>query len=258
MNKPNLNLRMSTEFLLIACVVAGCGGAKVLKVPQPIAKTQALASVSDHHVTATLDWIIVRDGPGTWAKNAFWDEYLLRFSNESDQPVRLMELIIVDSLDTRISAHHGRKQLVKGSKQTVRRYKESGMTVTAASGQLYGTAAIAMTTGAVLGAMSGGAFVGAGTAVAAGAVLVAAPVLAVGGLVRGVNNGAVNTQIEERQTILPLDVPAGDELALDVFFPLGPSPQTVELTYTDATGEYLIVLHTSAVLNGLHIESSDK
>jgi hypothetical protein len=106
--------------------------------------------------------------------------------------------------------------------------------------------------------MGAGTFAGAtGGAVVIGAVVLA-PVLAVGGIARGVNHSAVNAQIEERQTILPLDVSVGDELALDVFFPLAPSPQTVELAYKDATGEYVIVIHTSTVLNDLHIESSDE
>ena len=32
---------------------------------------------------AALDWIIVRDGPGTWAKNVDWDEYLIRVHTKS-------------------------------------------------------------------------------------------------------------------------------------------------------------------------------
>jgi hypothetical protein len=88
--------------------------------------------------------------------------------------------------------------------------------------------------------------------------VVLAPVLIVGGIVRGARHRAVNTQIEQRQTLLPLDVPAGSELMLDVFFPLAPSPGTVELAYSNATGEHVIVIDTSAALNGLHIESSDE
>jgi hypothetical protein len=53
-------------------VLSGCGGTKVLKEAQPIQTTQPLATASDQQVTAILDWVIVRDGPGTWAKNADW------------------------------------------------------------------------------------------------------------------------------------------------------------------------------------------
>ncbi len=93
-------IRMAVPLLLVA--LGGCGGTKVLKEPRPIKTTQALATVSDHRITAMLDWVIVRDGPGTWAKNSDWDEYLLRVSNRSDQPIRVTRLTVVDSLNTRI------------------------------------------------------------------------------------------------------------------------------------------------------------
>ena len=68
---------------LSLCLV-GCGGSKVLKEPNPFAVTQSLATASDQRLYATLDWVIVRDGPGTWAKNVDWDEYLIRIQNLSD------------------------------------------------------------------------------------------------------------------------------------------------------------------------------
>ncbi len=252
--------------VLLLVSVSGCGGSKVLKEPEPLVVTESLAVASDARLSVNLDWVIVRDGPGTWARNAFWDEYLLRIRNKSDQPIQLTELVIVDSLNTRIAVQHGRKQLVAGSKQSARRYKKSGIKVVASSGRVTSgrvtSDAVILTgmgagLGAGLGAGFGGAGAAAGGAAIAGAVVLA-PVFAVGGIVRGVNHSAVNAQIEERQTTLPLDVSVGHELALDVFFPLAPSPQTVELAYKDATGEYVIVIHTSTVLNGLHIESSDE
>ncbi len=74
-----------------------------------------------------LDWVIVRDGPGTWAKNSDWDEYLLRVSNLSDQPIRVTRLTVVDSLSTRIESQSTRKALVSGSKETAQRYEKAGM-----------------------------------------------------------------------------------------------------------------------------------
>ena len=108
-------------------LMSGCGGTKVLKDPQPLQITKALATGSDQHIIATLDWVIVRDGPGTWAKNADWDEYLLRVSNMADEPLWLTRIAVVDSLDTPIGAETGRKKLVKDSKQTARRFKDAGL-----------------------------------------------------------------------------------------------------------------------------------
>jgi len=257
MNRPHLIFRSSITFLFSTCALVGCGGSKVLKEPQPLVFGQPIATAADQRLYVTLDWVIVRDGGGTWAKNAYWDEYLLRIRNQSDQTINLKELIVVDSLNTRIEAQRGRKQLVDGSKRTTRRYKQSGTKVTAGTGR--GTVGVAAATVAGAGV---GAAMGAGTLAGAsgGAIVVGAavfaPVLAIGGIARGVNHSAVNTMIEQRQTSLPLDLFAGDELMLDVFFPIAPSPGTVELTYSDSTGEYIIVINTSAALNGLHIEAS--
>jgi hypothetical protein len=262
---PTLKIAPAMAMLWIACAVTGCGGTKVLKEPVQIQATQPLAAASGQPLTATLDWVIVRDGPGTWAKNADWDEYLLRVSNPSDQPVQLTRLVVIDSLATRIDPRQDRKQLVKGSKQTARRYKDSGIKVKAGQGAgtmlIAGAAVTAIGAGAATVAATGAIMSGAATAgsagAAAGGLLLVGPALAVGGIVRGVRNSAVNKQIQERQTILPLDVPANGELALDMFFFLSPSPEAVEVTYTDGNGENSFIIDTSAALDGLHINSGE-
>ena len=243
--------------LVCMLVLSGCGGTKVLKEAQPIQTTQPLATVSDQQVTAILDWVIVRDGPGTWAKNADWDEYLLRIRNLSDQPIQVTRIIVVDSLDTRIESQPKRKQLVKGSKQTARRYKDSGIKVKAGRGAgtmlVAGAAVTVIGVGAASVVAVSGATVAGSAGAAAGGLLLLGPALAVGGIVRGVRNSAVNKQIEQRQTVLPLELSAGEELPLNVFFPLAPSPGMVELSYTDVTGEHSLTIDTSTSLNGLHI-----
>ena len=92
-------------------------------------------------------------------------------------------------------------------------------------------------------------------AYAAGGSLLLGPALAVGGIVRGVNNSKVNNEIELRQTLLPLEIPACEKQGLTVFFPLAPSPNFVELIYVDATGEHSLIIDTSEALDGLHIEA---
>lgn len=265
MNRSSLNPGPVTSLLLLACVLTGCGGTKVLKDPQPIQTTQSLATASDAQVNASLDWVIVRDGPGTWAKNADWDEYLMRVSNQSDTPIQIVSLTVIDSLDTQIESQPGRKELVKGSKKTASRYKDSGIEIKAGRGVgsllVAGAAVTAVGVGlgiATMGPILGAASAGAGAGAAVGGLLLLGPAIAVGGIVRGVNNSAVNKQIVARQTTLPLDVPAGEELGLDVFFPLAPSPQTVVLVYTDSTGEHRLVIDTRAALNGLHIGAPDE
>ena len=66
---------MKKSGLVIACALvvflAGCGkGTKLIKEPEPYEISKPIASASDGRFVATLDWVIVRAGPGAWAKNA--------------------------------------------------------------------------------------------------------------------------------------------------------------------------------------------
>lgn len=248
-----LVLQSGALCLLIA--LSACGGSKVLKEPESFNATEPLAVASDQTLSVALDWVIVRDGPGTWARKADWDEYLLRVRNDSDQPVRITRMTVIDSLDEPAESQSGRKQLVKSSKKTVSRYKKSGMKVQAGSG----IGAVGVATAAASGTVMalGTATYGIAAAPAAlGASLVLAPVLAVGGVVRGVNQSKVNKQIELRQTALPLDLAPREEQTLDIFFPIAPSPIKVELTYTSASGEQRLEIDTRTALDGLHIDSA--
>jgi hypothetical protein len=242
-----------SSVLLVFIALSGCGGSKVLKEPEPLVVTQALATASDEQLSVTLDWVIVRDGPGTWARNVDWDEYLIRVQNLGDSSLEITNVSVVDSLEIRIESGNSRRELVKGSKEAKRRYKGEGLKVKAGAGAgtmlvagaATGAAAVSLGAGAILGssAMAGAAIGG----------LVLAPVLAVGGVFRGVNNSKVSNQIESRQTLLPVDVPGEEEKTLDIFFPLTPSPRQIEVTYLDSRGEHTLIVDTHAALEGLHL-----
>jgi hypothetical protein len=125
------------------------------------------------------------------------------------------------------------------------------------AGAVVTAAGVGAATAAAYGSLLSGAAAGAGGAgAAAGGLLLLGPALAVGGVVRGVNNSAVNRRIERRQTVFPVQLSTGEELALDVFFPLAPSPQRVELAYSDETGEHRLMIDTRSALDGLHIDTA--
>ena len=247
----------------IFVALAGCGGTKILKEPQQT--TQALASAANPQIAATLDWVIVRDGPGTWVRNAAWDEYLLRVQNLSNEPLEIANIPVYDSVGNRVESIANRRQLLKGSKRTARRYKKSGVKVNAgmgtgamvAAGAAVTVVGVGVAYGAAYGAfLSGASTVGTAGTVASGLVLLG-PAIMVGGIVKGVNNSRVNGEIERRQTALLITVPATEQKPLDLFFPLAPSPGHVEVTYRDAEGEHLLVIDTQAALDGLHLDTPE-
>jgi hypothetical protein len=232
--------------------LAGCGGSKLVRNAKPPVLGQPLVQAVDPALAAQLDWVIVRNGPGAWAKNADWDEYLIRVRNRGDSELRITGVSVVDSLGTVLAPATDRRKLVAASKDSVRRYKGSGLKVKAGLGG-----------GTILAAGLGVSF-GAGGAVASGGAMLSglagaalftmmAPGFGVAGIVRAVHNSQVNSEIGRRQTSLPVTEPARGEQQLDLFFPLAPSPRRIEITYVDASGEHQLLLDTHQALAGLHL-----
>ncbi len=255
-----LAIRTSVFGVLAVVALSGCGGTKMLKEPEPLVVTQSLAAASDQRLAATLDWVIVRDGPGTWAKNVDWDEYLIRVQNLSDESIQVTNITVLDSLGTQIETGENRKQLVKGTKETKRRYTGEGLTVKAGLGAgtlLVAGAVVGVTSAAIIGATLWTASTGTAVVAATGGILLV-PVFAVGGVMRGVNNSRVNKQIETRQTLLPIVLQEEEEKSLVIFFPLAPSPRQVEITYADSQGDHTLIIDTRAALEGLHLVPADK
>src|SRR5262245_45673203 len=82
--------------LFCALALSACTGMKVLKEPRPLPHAPPLVTVREQPVSASLKWVIVRDGPGTWAQKANWDEYLLEVRNVSSHPVQLDQVAVID------------------------------------------------------------------------------------------------------------------------------------------------------------------
>lgn len=248
-----MSVRLAALAGLSTLALAACGGAKLVRHPAPPPSTApAIAAAQDERLDVVLDFVIVRNGPGSWAKNADWDEYLLRVRTRGGEPVRVIGATLVDSLGVQLAPGEERKQLVKASKQTVARYKHSGLKVKAGMG---GTGLAFTGVGAGLGAGGIAASGGGMLAGAAGATafMMVAPAFGVAGIVRAVNNSKVNAEIGRRHTALPVSVAPGTAVALDLFFPLAPSPDRLQLLYTDGRGEHVLVIDLKAALAGLHL-----
>ena len=247
--------RIAVRPVLLLCamvVLAGCGGAKLVRHPAAPTPIGSLVQASDGRLAASLDWLIVQNGPGAWARNSDWDEYLVRVRTLVPGAVTVTGASVIDSLGTRLPAGDDRSGLVHASRGSVRRYRSSGLRVEAGLG---GATLAAAGVGASYGTASG---LAAGTTMGgayAGALLftVAAPVFGVAGIMRGVHNGQVNREIGRRHAVLPRVLADGSEQSLDLFFPQALAPQRIEIEYTDATGAHVLAIDTRAALAGLHL-----
>lgn len=244
--------RVAVTGMAVFCVlITGCGGSKVLKEAVPVASIEPLAYAADGSLEVSLDLVVVRDGPGTWAKNADWDEYRLRVSNFRGTSVEVKGIVVHDLTGTPVMSSNHRKTLVKESKAVAERYNDQGVVVVSGIGTAGVVAGAAVTTTvalttAVAAPMAGGAAV-------VGAGVLFAPVLITGGVIKGVNNGKVSREIEARSTNLPFSVRNGEIAELTAFFPLTVSPTRVELIYLEEGQEKSIFIDTAEQLAGLHI-----
>lgn len=255
-------LRKAAAVLVIgfSLLLASCGGTKVLDEPRLLVVEQSLKGAADAHLEAHLDWVIVRDGPGTWARSADWDEYVLRVRNLSADPVRITGVAVYDSLGTRLEASANLDHLIAASRRTARRYENEGIAVTAGMGgtSLMAAGTVALVGGEALGTAVLAGSAGAGAAGVAIGAIVLAPVLIVGGAVKSKNKDKVARQIVDRHTPLPVDLDADETQSMSVFFPLAPSPLSVELTYDDFADTRRLDIDTREILRGLHIDSAGR
>lgn len=230
----------------------------MLHDPLPGTPATPLTQDSDENLRATLAWVIVRDGPGTWARNADWDEYQITLRAAPDSNVGLLGVVLVDTLGNRIEPMETRRQLVDGTRLARRRYTENGIeiragwnpTALAAAGAVawYGVGAPL-----AIAAVSGST---AAAGIALGAV-VAAPVLVFSGVMRSVNNNRVDDEIQRRSTHLPMMLTADHDTVIDLFFPITPAPSQVEVLYSVNGIQHTVAIDTRAALAGLHLRPAN-
>ena len=101
---------------VLGLALGGCGGSKVLKEEVPDGRVEPLAYSADESVEVSLELVVYRDGPGTWAKNADWDEYRLHITNLRASPVAIRDVVVHDMRNVALTASDNRRQLVKASK----------------------------------------------------------------------------------------------------------------------------------------------
>lgn len=261
---------MQTRLALSCAAVlalSACGGTKLVRNAAPVTPLDhPIAVAADARLAAQINFIVVRNGPGAWARNGDWDEYLLLVRNTSASAVAIHSIDVTDSSGFTAVQLADRASLVRSSKLTAKRYRNAGIKVSAGRGGAglvaagvgagvvgYG-AAVAAGTSAALGA--GGA-AGGGAAAAAGGFILAAPVLVGVGIARMVNNSKVDDRIEQRATTMPVSLPVAGDVQLDVFFPISPSPRHVTIHYSDDQGDHQLELDTRQALRGLHLATPD-
>ena len=208
----------------------------------------------------TLNTIVVPGGPGSWKKEAFWDEYIVTFHNSSEQALQVTSTDLIDFNGDPREPGTDPWKLERESKSLARQYRDAGLTVvrTAAPRVLVATAEPSVVAGA--GAGVGGA----GAAAIATASTVAVPVY--GATILGINlhnRKAIAAEFNRRRVALPMVLNVGETRSGSLFFPVVPNPKSLIIHWSnEANGSSNPAVPAQEValpldfLQGLHVKDS--
>jgi len=238
-------LRFSVAFLLTSCVSTKYKEAKK-DTPPPQLLEVAFPAAALH---ATLKTVITYNGPGSWKRDAFWDEYVVTVHNSGSRPLTVSAAALLTDFDGALRSPGSDPWAVeKQSKTLEQKYKEAGVAFV----RYTAPGVIIVGTGA--GFMSAALFSTA-AADAAAVCLVALPVYYISVVtINHYNKVAMEKEYQRRRIVLPLTLAPGEMRTGSLFFPMTPSPRSFRLDWVDGVSGHESVL-SLGFLRGLHLEA---
>jgi hypothetical protein len=239
----------------VLCNQSGCVASKykLAKKNTPPVELLSVPFPPSGPLQAKLAALITYGGPGSWKREALWDEYILTLQNSSERPVTIDSTTMTNSDGLVVTAGVDPWALEKQSKILEEQYRSSGLAFarTAGAGVLIvgaGAAAAAATTTSV--------YVSAAAAGAVVATVVVLPVyyLSVWGINHH-NKKAVMTEYTRRRLPLPLTLAPGETQTGGMFYPMVRDPRSLELHWSieNADGQATLLLD---FLHGLHVPAA--
>ncbi len=237
--------------LSVAGLFTGCVSNKYKMAKSGTALPQLLnVAFAPAPLEATLNSVITYNGPGSWKRDAFWDEYVVTLHNPGSQPLKVATASLVDNVGTVYSASDMPWALEKVSKTLEQKHKDAGMAFV----RYTAPGLLIVGTGTAAAASAG--FLSAGAATAGAATIVALPIYYIGVVViNHKNKAAMSGEFNRRRHVLSLRFAPGETRTGSFFFPTVPSPRSLGLGWSTATasGESVLPLD---FLHGLHVKST--
>lgn len=241
---PAVALSLCFALLLSGCVSNRYKAAKT-DLPPPQMLNVAFAPAP---LAATLNTLITYNGPGSWKRDAFWDEYVVTLHNPGSQPLTISSVALVDFAGTTHAPGNKPWILEKESKTLEEKYKEAGLAFV----RYTGPAVLILGTGLGVAASSGIL-----TTAAAGTMtvtLVALPLYYLAVVSINLDNRKLmERQFHHRRIELPLTLAPGETRAGSFFFPMVPGPRSLDVRWSTGTASGDSVLPLD-FLSGLHLQ----
>lgn len=231
--------------LLLACT--GCVSTKYKRAPKSTPPPLALNFAAEQSALAlALHTVIVQKGPGSWRKEAYWDEYVCSITNRGATPLTVESATLVDALDADQAPGDEPWALEQRSRENIKKFEHSGRKVAVGAG-------LTLTWLSTPGWAAVGVASGSTALLFAGVItFVAIPVWVLGSGVRTlVARSGVTGEFHRRELALPCTLAPGETKSGDFFFPISPGPQRLMLRGATAEASQEIVLDL-APLAGLH------
>jgi hypothetical protein len=235
-------------------LLQACASSRVLKNPLPTTTPDLgwTASVPEGP-RLEMHQLIVRNGGGSWVRDANWDEYVLTMSNDSQSLIEIQRIdLYSDRLPAPEESSTSREQLDAQTSRTLTAMRDAG--VIAGAGVVVPTALIAGTVTA-----GGGSVATLGAAAVVGVVVI--PVGLIGGTVYVVKRHyrdkddkvLIEHRLRQRGFGPAVQILPGTQLDTSAFFPITPSPTRLVVHYVDGGDAREIALDLPA-LSGLHLK----
>jgi hypothetical protein len=197
-------------------------------------------------VVMVLDTIITYNGPGSWKREALWDEYVVTISNQGPQPLTVASAELTDFAGTIHATGIGMQSLERQSTILEQECLDAGLAFARDAGPT------AVTVGGgvrLVGAAS--ANTGAGMAVVAAGVPVPASYTR---KIVSLNKVYFVGEFEQRRLALPLTLAPGEARVGSLFFPMVPNPRALSLHWSSGTTSGGLTLPLDSV-QGLHVKA---
>ena len=252
--------QLPREFVVVASLLAlaaghsGCVTRGYKLAPKDVPPATALnlpaiGPASQPAVEATLHTVIVYRGPGSWKREAYWDEYVLSIVNRSDAPLAITSATLHSASSEPVTPGDNPWAIEKLSKKwwQSNAARQGGTYLALGAGATAGGAVVVAT---MWSTSAGAAAVG----TAGAAAFVALPVFAVGTAFANVHGKhKVEAEFARRRLALPATIPPGGNAQGSLFFRVTPAPQRLALACRTGDQTHDLVFDLSPLAH-LHLK----
>lgn len=224
----------------ITSLGGGCVSAKYKSVAKPTAPPAINLAIECEQMLCRIDTVIIYRGPGSWKRDAYWDEYVVTLRNQGDVPCTVESVTLTDFTGAASPPSDNPWALEKASRTREEELKANTKDVLIQIGGGYVVMSAAVTGGLAVAGFVGG--------------MVAIPAFVAGTIYTNVDHRhAIEDKFARRRIVLPVTIGPHETRQGSWFFRISPGPRHLTLLVEQAGGYHKVTIDL-APLAGLHLK----